>query len=561
MLRKPVSRKPVSRYPVSRKPVSWKPAPRKAVYLALAVLLLAAAGVGPGGSSPTVAAPSERPVSIQAEAGQAEVGQAENSALREGADAVESADQPVAAQGQGTEGHDGVEAHEAGEAHGAGEGHGGPVVPVLLGLVIILAAAKVGGELFERIGQPAVLGELIFGIALGNLVLLGYDGLEFLTANPGIEILAQIGVILLLFEVGLESNVQEMLSVGASSLVVAILGIVAPFGLGWAVSAWLLPGEEMLVHAFIGATLAATSVGITARVLNDLGKIQARESKIILGAAVIDDVLGLVILAVVTGIITAADSGRELALMSVGMILVKAVIFLVGAILLGRWLSPHAFHLASKLRVHGMLLVVSLVFAFGLSYLADLIGLATIVGAFAAGLILDEVHYRDFLDRGEHTIEELIHPLATLFVPIFFVWIGAQVELSAFGEVGILGFAALLSVAAIVGKMLCAFGVLEKGLDRISVAVGMVPRGEVGLIFAGIGASLMLHGERVVNDSVFGAVVIMVIVTTLITPPALQYTLARGDRLKAQAERQAERELEDKARSQQREPQPETSGQ
>jgi Kef-type K+ transport system membrane component KefB len=342
---------------------------------------------------------------------------------------------------------------------------------------------------------PPVIGELLAGIVLGPSLLGWVEPTEV------IRLLAEIGVILLLFEVGLESNVAEMMSVGASSLLVAVLGILAPFFLGWGVSAWLLPDEELLVHLFIGATLTATSVGITARVLTDLGKISARESKIILGAAVIDDILGLVILG--------------------------------GAILIGGWISPRVFRLASRLRVRGMLLAVSLIFLFAMSWLADAIGLATIVGAFAAGLILDEVHYRDFLDRGDHTLEELIHPIGSFLVPVFFVWIGARVDLSAFAQTGIVGFALLLSLAAILGKMICAAGVIERGLDRVSVAVGMVPRGEVGLIFASIGAGLTLHGESVVSGDVFAAVVIMVMVTTLITPPALKITLARGDRAKA----------------------------
>ena len=419
---------------------------------------------------------------------------------------------------------------------GETEHHGGPVVPVLLGVAIMLVAAKLGGEVFERIGQPSVLGELTFGLVLGNLSLLGWNGLEFLGTNQGIEILAQLGVILLLFEVGLESNVQEMLSVGASSFLVACLGVIAPFFLGWGVSAWLLPNEHMLAHVFIGATLCATSVGITARVLTDLGKLAARESKIILGAAVIDDVLGLVILAVVTGIIGAANTGQELESLGILWIVVKSVLFLGGAILVGSWLSPRMFRLASRLKIRGMLLVVSLVFLFLLSFLADLIGLATIVGAFAAGLILDKVHYRDFLDRGEHTIEDLIHPIAIFLVPIFFVQMGVRVDLSTFGNVEILGFAALLSLSAVIGKMICAAGVLERGLDRLSVAVGMVPRGEVGLIFAGIGEQLHLAGERVIVPPVFAAVVIMVIVTTLITPPALKVTLGWGDQRKARQE-------------------------
>jgi Kef-type K+ transport system membrane component KefB len=420
------------------------------------------------------------------------------------------------------------------EAHGGG--HVNPVVPVLLGLVIVLLAAKLGGELLERVGQPAVLGELIAGVALGNAALVGFYGLDFLTTNEGLSILAELGVILLLFEVGLESNTREMMSVGPSSLAVATLGVVAPFFLGWGLSAWMLPEYDTLVHVFIGATLCATSVGITARVLGDLGKLSARESKVILGAAIIDDVMGLVILAVVSGIITATNQGTELALAQVGLIVLKAVAFLVGALLIGGWLSPKLFLMASRLRIKGMLLTLSLGFCFLLAYLAKTIDLEPIVGAFAAGLILEEVHYKDFLDRGEYGLEELLHPISIFLVPVFFVLTGAKVDLSALGRFEVLGFAAALSAVAIVGKMLCVFGVLEKGLDRISIAVGMVPRGEVGLIFAGIGASLILRGEPVIDISVFSAVVIMVMVTTLMTPPALKITLARGDQKKAKDE-------------------------
>jgi Kef-type K+ transport system membrane component KefB len=417
----------------------------------------------------------------------------------------------------------------------AEESHGGPVVPVLLGLVLILAAAKLGGELFERFGQPAVLGELVFGVVLGNLALLGIDDFEFLGTNGGLEVIAQLGVILLLFEVGLESDTREMLAVGWSSLLVACLGVVAPFFLGWGVAAWFLPEEHYLAHVFIGATLCATSVGITARVLADLGKVATREARIVLGAAVIDDVLGLVILAVVAGVIAAADTGGALAWLDVALIVLKAIAFLGGALLAGSWAAPRLFRLASRLKIRGMLLTVALVVCFLLSWVADLIGLAPIVGAFAAGLILDEVQYRDFRERGEHKLEELLRPITTFLVPVFFVLMGVRVDLASFGRVEVLGFAALLTAAAIAGKMLCAAGVLERGLDRLSVAVGMVPRGEVGLIFAGFGAQLMLGGERVIVPAVYAAIVIMVIVTTLITPPALKLTLARGERKRSLA--------------------------
>ncbi len=437
----------------------------------------------------------------------------------------ESAQEHTASAQSAEPGH-----READAEHG---GHASPVTAVLLGLVIILVGAKAGGELAERVDQPAVLGELIAGVLLGNLALVGFHGLDFLATNEGIAILAEIGVVLLLFEVGLESNVREMLSVGASSLLVASLGVVVPFFLGWGVSAWMLPDEELLVHVFIGATLCATSVGITARVLTDLGKIATREAKIILGAAVLDDVLGLVILAVISGVITAANIGTELASLDVLLIIIKATVFLVGSILLGSWISPRLFRICSRLRIKGLLLTLALAFCFLLAYLANAIDLAPIVGAFAAGLILDQAHYQDFLDRGDHTLEDLIHPITVFLVPVFFVLMGIKVVLSTFGQVEVLGFAGLLTAVAIIGKMICAGGVIERGLDRISVAVGMVPRGEVGLIFAGIGASLMLHGRPVISVPIFSAVVIMVIVTTLITPPVLKLTLARGDRVKA----------------------------
>jgi Kef-type K+ transport system membrane component KefB len=236
---------------------------------------------------------------------------------------------------------------------------------------------------------------------------------------------------------------------------------------------------------------------------------------------------------VVSGVIAAANTGGTLATSDVVVIILKATAFLVGAIVIGSWLSPRVFRIASRLRIRGLLLTLALSFCFLLAYLANVIELAPIVGAFAAGLILDEVHYRDFIDKGDHNVEELLHPINTFLVPVFFVLMGIKVDLSTFGQVEVLGFAALLSIVAIAGKMICALGVVEKGLDRISVAVGMVPRGEVGLIFAGIGAALMLHGHPVISGTVFSAVVIMVIVTTLITPPLLKITLARGDRIKA----------------------------
>jgi Kef-type K+ transport system membrane component KefB len=420
----------------------------------------------------------------------------------------------------------------AGALAAAGEpaGHGDPVAPVVLSLALILVAAKLGGDLATRLGQPSVLGELLFGVLLGNLPLAGFDGFEGIKHDPAIEMFGRLGVLVLLFEVGLESTVGQMLKVGVSSFAVATLGVAAPFALGWGVSAWLLPDASVYLHAFMGATLCATSVGITARVFKDLDRSQSNEARVILGAAVIDDVMGLVILSAVTGVILAADQGRAFSAGTIGWPLVKAVVFLGGSLTLGVVLSPRIFSFASKLRARGVLLAAGLAFCFLLSWLANAIELAPIVGAFAAGLILERVHYRDFTDRGEHPLEELIEPISSFLVPVFFVLMGMRTDLKSFGQPGVLGLAAALTVAAVIGKQVCSLGVIGKGVDRLTVGLGMIPRGEVGLIFANIGLSLTVRGERIVDPATFSAIVVMVIVTTIVTPPALKWSLARSFR-------------------------------
>ena len=410
-------------------------------------------------------------------------------------------------------------------------GHGGPVLNVLLELIIVLLAAKLGGDLFERIKQPAVLGELVIGMIIGNLSLVGVDLFTSFEHDLTLEILAEIGVIILLFEVGLESTVKDMMKVGVVSFMVAIFGVVLPFFLGWGVGYLFLPNESIYVHIFIGATLTATSVGITARVLKDIGKIDTREAKIILGAAVIDDILGLVILAVVAGIITAVGQGGEgVSSIDVLWIISKAVLFIVGAIVIGVYVLPHFFNAAFRLKVKGVFLSICLFICFALSYLAGLVGLAPIVGAFAAGLILEEVHFKKFHERGDHKIEELIEPIAVFLVPIFFVRMGMMVDLTTFAQVEILGFAGVMTLAAIIGKQACSLAIFDKTTNRIAIGLGMIPRGEVGLIFAGIGAKLMLDGHAVISVSTYSAVVIMVIVTTLVTPPALKISMLRGEK-------------------------------
>jgi len=419
----------------------------------------------------------------------------------------------------------------AAAAHGdtlaAAASHGDTLAPVVLALAVILAAAKLGGDVAERIGQPAVLGELVVGVLVGNLSLLGIDWFQFITANATIGVIAQLGAVILLFEVGLESTVRDMMQVGLRSLVVAVLGVVTPWALGWWVGALLLPEHSAYVHAFLGAALTATSVGITARVLKDLGHAQSAEARIILGAAVIDDVLGLVVLAAVAAVIAAADSGAALSYGALALVLGKALVFLFGALSLGVVFSPRLFSFASKLRGSGVLLATALVFCFTLAWLASVIGLAPIVGAYAAGLILEDLHYRDFAAKEERQLEDLVRPISSFLVPVFFVLMGMRVDLATFMRPQILGLAAVLTVAAVIGKQACALGALGSKLDWLSIGIGMIPRGEVGLIFANIGLTLVVHGEHIIDAATYSAVVIMVMLTTLITPPALKWSLGR----------------------------------
>jgi Kef-type K+ transport system membrane component KefB len=416
---------------------------------------------------------------------------------------------------------------------GPGNGHSETdFVTGLLSLVLLMVVAKLGAEIFERMQQPAVLGELLAGIAMSALGLAGIAFIAGLKDQPGLHVAAEIGVILLLFEVGLESHLGELLEVGTSALVVATLGVMLPIALGYGVSTLFLAAEPWYVHMFVGSTLAATSVGITARVLQDLKKIDTKEARIILGAAVVDDVLGLIILAVISGIITSIAAGAGNGGVSgamVGMIVLKAVGFLLGAIFIGRIIHINAVRTGARFRVPGVPLVIATSFCFTLAALAGMVGLAPIVGAFAAGLVLEPSDYEVYQKRGEMPIDSMIKPLSTLLTPVFFVIMGLQVDLTAFTSGSVLAFAGVITLAAIIGKQVCSLGVLEKGVNRLVVGVGMIPRGEVGLIFTGIGAKLAVDGKPVFSSETVSAMVVMVIITTLITPPVLKAMLTRGE--------------------------------
>jgi Kef-type K+ transport system membrane component KefB len=238
--------------------------------------------------------------------------------------------------------------------------------------------------------------------------------------------------------------------------------------------------------------------------------------------------MGLVILAVVGGAITAAASGQALSYGSVLMILAKATLFLVGALVVGVRLSPLMFRLASRLEAKGVLLALALSWCFLLSWIASVIELAPIVGAFAAGLVLEGAHYRSFVDKGEHELEELVAPIAAFLVPVFFVVMGMRTDLASFADTRVLGLAAALTVAAVIGKQVCGLAVVGGGVDRVTVGLGMIPRGEVGLIFASMGMALVMAGTPIITPPLYSAIVVMVIVTTLVTPPALKWSLNRA---------------------------------
>jgi Kef-type K+ transport system membrane component KefB len=393
---------------------------------------------------------------------------------------------------------------------------------LLVALVALLVAAKAGGALAEKLDQPAVLGELLAGVAVGALPLLGFGGLAFVSHDPVVDALADLGVILLLFEVGLSTRLADLMKVGLSAFLVATIGVVVPMALGWLVGQWLLPGRHPYVPLFLGATLCATSVGITARVLSDLGRVRTSEGQIILGAAVIDDVMGLLVLAVMAGLVGGGTGSTPAVL---GIVTAKAVGFLVGALVVGRALAPRLFRIASRLRGRGVVFTLALVACFGLSWAANAAGLAPIVGAFAAGLVLEGVGFDELLPDG-HKLEDLLMPLSTILVPLFFVRMGLRVDLAALAG-GSVALALALTLVAILGKQACALAVVTRGADRLTVGLGMIPRGEVGLIFAGMGLELQLAGEPVLRSGEFAAVVAMVMLTTVLTPPLLKWRLGR----------------------------------
>lgn len=415
-----------------------------------------------------------------------------------------------------------------------------------LWIAIALLAARIGG-MIEKLKQPSVLGELLMGTILGNMFLCGIDFFQPMKSDVYLHFLGEIGIVILLFQVGLESNIKQMQSIGMRAFFVAIIGVLAPYLLGrYFAGPYLMPGFSDQTYIFLGATLTATSIGITARVFKDFNIMDSKESKIIIGAAIIDDIIGLVILAIVTAIIQNGTFDiHELLITSC-----LALGFLIASILGGSYLAPFFGKWLSHIHAgQSMKLTFALSLGFLLAYLADAIGLSPIIGAFSAGLMLDSTHFKDFHSShliqelqtighnqqsevetkilsvaeraNEKHIEELIAPIGQFTTPIFFIITGMSVDLMVFTQTSTVLLGILLTVIAVIGKLLSGFAA-GRGVKHWLIGWGMVPRGEVGLIFASVGKSL-----GVINANEYSVIILVIISTTFISPIMLNYLIKR----------------------------------
>ena len=388
------------------------------------------------------------------------------------------------------------------------------IIEKFLEIVIILIAAKTGAELMRRINQPAVIGELIAGI------VIGYYGLGLLPhAEPGdvISTLAEIGIILLLFEVGLETDLKEFVELGSTSLFVALIGVVAPFALGYgSVYALNLGGDfQFEVALFVGAAMTATSVGITARVFGDLGALKTKEARTIIGAAVVDDIFGLLILTVVAGLL---GNDGDFSVQDLGIITFKAVGFLLLTVFLGRKLSPTIFNFFVKIPSPGTFVTGCFIFAMGLGAAAHSVGLHPIVGAFAGGVLAGEANMTT-------RIRDEMKNINFLLVPVFFVYIGSEVNITILASLDVFLMGLLISFLAFIGKYVSAIGAIGKGMNTSVIGIGMAPRGEVGLIFVAVATSTL---SSVINEEIIAIIIWMVINTTIIAPILLNRILKKS---------------------------------
>lgn len=457
-------------------------------------------------------------------------------------------------------------------AMGAQEAEHDPVASVLLWVTLIFIFAILGRYIARRLHQPGVLGELLMGVLLGNVcyyfglplivilregsavfniiadmlagsslmhavsssipnehyasqvtaALSSSNGVELIKVGYVLDMFSRFGVIFLLFMVGLESSVEELKHTGRESIQVALIGVILPVLLGFAVAYWLVPDATFNANLFVAATLSATSIGITARVLSEMKKLRTREARTILGAAMLDDILGLIILAVVSSIVI---NGR-VDLMMIAQVIVSTILFFAGALTLGPWVLRKAVSCVNFLEMWEAKLFVAFIFVMALAWLATVVQLASIIGAFAAGMIINDSYFESKDKSRQHIlkIKDLISPLEFILAPLFFMLIGIQVKLESFFDWQVLFMASGLIVAAIIGKLLSGLGGHRKD-DRLLIGIGMLPRGEVGLVFASIGRTL-----GVMSDQLFSAIILMVIVTTVMVPPLLKARYARHEK-------------------------------
>ncbi|HUF28843.1 MAG TPA: cation:proton antiporter [Gemmatimonadaceae bacterium] len=369
---------------------------------------------------------------------------------------------------------------------------------LLLALVAVILATKLLGELAQRAGQPAVLGELVAGVLLGGSVL-GILQPE----TPVIAAFAELGVLVLLFEIGLHTDLRSLVGVGSAAVTVGLVGIALPFLLGFGAASLL--GVATVPAIVCGAALTATSIGISARVLSDLGRLDTREGQVVIGAAVLDDVVGLIILSIVSAI----AGGIAITVLGVTRITAVAIGFIVVALAVGRLLVPPLFRVVERIRVSGSLGLIALAFAFAMAWLANASGSAMIIGAFAAGLVLHRTPQRDEIQSATTTI-------GYFFVPIFFAAVGAQVDLRSLADPRALLIGIVLIAAGVVGKYAAGFAPFWFRGDKRMIGVSMIPRGEVGLIFAQMGLT-----TGALDRQLFSALTLMVMVTTFIAPVLL----------------------------------------
>ena len=389
--------------------------------------------------------------------------------------------------------------------------HGAPTVAeLLLQLFILVVAVQFMGWLFRRFGQPAVIGELVAGVLIGPSVF------GWVHEGHTLEFIAEVGAVFLLFMVGLETRLKDVMAVGKEAFLVAVTGVILPFIGGYYFS--VISGHDQVASLFFGAALVATSVGITARVLQELGVLSRPYSRIILGAAVIDDVLGLIILAIVSGIAQtgAVETGAVVRLVVISTVFVGLA---AAAVPLVRRLPLERLPFQST---YGTAVVVAL----GMATLASAIGLAPIVGAFLGGMIMAEV-------AEEYKLSEPVHALEGFLAPIFFAYMGILLDLKALGDLDVIKAGLIVSGIAILGKLVTFLAAITQGIkNAVVVGVGMIPRGEVGLIVAAIGLT-----NRAIDETQFAVVIFMVVVTTLLAPLLLKPLVlwAEGGRLPEEA--------------------------